>query len=185
MNLPPRLLKRLTGGLALGLGGVLLGVLLLGLPLWVQVTCDRSAPSISAPKISAPKISAPGTPVPSASIATTSPVQCRLRGSSLVGIPWRNQTIQNVAGVELNFNSFRPGRVYRTALYTYEAEIPLATYSVAYETAWPVRDKIKDFLKTPEQSSLQVSYSPPWVTVVTAVMFAILMLGVGKFILWV
>lgn len=151
-------LRRLGGGLAIALGGLLLGLLLLGLPLWVGVSCDRSPPS----------------PL----------VNCQLRGSSLMGIPWRNQTLSNVAGVELNLQSYQPGRMYRTFLYTYEAEIPLASYSVVYATAQSARDKIKDFLENPEQSSLQVSYQPPWVTVVTALVFAILMLGLGGLMVW-
>lgn len=187
MNISATVMKRFVGSLAVGLGGLLLAVLVLGVPIWVTVKCDR--PTITSSTPTAVPSSLPneglGGEISRAAIANTVPVNCKLRGQNLIGIPWRNQTIENLVGVELNSKKFRPGRVYRTYLYTYEAEISMATYSVSYSSAQRAYRIIRTFLDTPSETNLKVLYTPPWVTFITALFFAILMLGIGSFVLWI
>ncbi len=187
MNISAAVMKRLVGSLAVGLGGLLLVVLVFGVPVWVTLRCDRPPLAPSPPDVTQPSLSNQGLDgeIGRAAIAGTAPAHCKLRGQNLIGIPWRNQTIDNLVGVELNSKKFRPGRVYRTYLYTYEAEIPIATYSVDYSSAQRTYRAINSFLESPSQTDLSTFYTPPWVTFITALLFAMLMLGIGSFVLWI
>ncbi len=159
MKRSPQTIRQAAGSLLLATGVLLLGSLILILPLWVSLSCHRGG-------------------------AGTFP-DCRLRGASLIGIPWRSRAIHQLAGVELNLQDFRPGFVYRTFLYTYDEEIPFATYSVSQTRARQTRETIKAFLENPEQTSLKILYRPPWQILLSAVLFAGLLLAIGAILVGV
>ena len=148
--------KRLGGGL-LAVGVVLLVLLVLVLPVWTRLDCDRSV---------------------------TQRISCRLRGANLIGITWRHQKISPLVGAETNLQSSQGGYRYRTSIFTYDDEIPLASFSVAKRQASRAKGKIMDFVKNKTAQQLRISYRAPWVLFAVALAFAVTLSVLGAFLLW-
>lgn len=153
---PPR--RRWLGWGLCGLGGLLLVTLVLVLPVGNRLSCDRS-------------------------IAQR--VSCRLSGANLVGIAWRQTRIEPLVGVETNLQSSVAGYRYRTALFTYQAEIPLASFAVDERTAWSAKETIRTFLADENAKNLTLTYRPPAVILITSIVFAATILGLGFLLVWI
>ena len=70
--------SKIAGIGLLGAGSVLMVLLVLVLPVWTRLDCDRSITEL---------------------------VSCRLRGANLIGIAWRNQKVMPMVGAETNLQS--------------------------------------------------------------------------------
>lgn len=154
LPVPPR---QLLGGGLLGLGGLLLVLLVLVLPVWTRLECDRSITEL---------------------------VSCRLRGANLIGIAWRNQKVMPMVGAETNLQSAQSGYRYRTSIFTYNDEIPLAPFSVDRLQANRTKETIMDFVGDKTAQQLRVSYRVPWTLFGTAIAFALVLSGIGRLLLW-
>lgn len=146
------------GGGLLGLGGLLLVLLVLVLPVWNRLNCDRSI---------------------------TQRVSCRLNGANLIGIAWRQRSIDPLIGAETNLQSAKVGYRYRTSLFTYQDEIPLASFSVDERTAMQAKDQIRDFLADSTAQRLSLAYRPPSVILITSILFAFLLSSLGVLLIWI
>ncbi len=151
---PPR--KILGGGL-LGIGAVLMLLLILVLPVWTRLDCERSVTEL---------------------------VSCRLRGANLIGIAWRNQKVMPMVGAETNLQSIKAGYRYRTSIFTYNDEISLAPFSVSHRQASRTKTRIMGFVADKTATKLSVSYRVPWMLFVTAIAFAVTLSSVGALFLW-
>ena len=147
----------MLGGGLLGIGVVLLLLLVLVLPVWTRLDCERSVTQL---------------------------ISCRLRGANLIGIAWRNQKVMPMVGAETNLQSVKGGYRYRTSIFTYNDEIPLAPFSVNHRQASRTKERIGDFVRDTTAQKLRVSYPVPWILFVTAIAFSALLTGAGAFLLW-
>lgn len=154
LPIPPR--KALGGGL-LGLGALLLVLLVLVLPVWNRLDCDRSITQL---------------------------ISCRLRGANLIGIAWRNQKVMPMVGAETNLQSALSGYRYRTSVFTYNDEIPLAPFSVDRRQASRTKETIMAFVGDETAQKLRVSYRVPWVLLVTAIAFSTTLFSLGALFWW-
>ena len=148
---------KLTGAGLTGVGGIVLVLLIFVLPVWTKLDCDRSATEI---------------------------ISCRLRGANLIGIAWRNQKVMPMVGAETNLQSLQGGYRYRTSLFTYEEEIPLAPFSVDERQAAKAKQQVMEFVSDQTAQKLTLRYRVPWVLFITATLFALLLSGAGLFCLW-
>lgn len=142
----------------MGVGGLLLVLLVLVLPVWNRLNCDRSV---------------------------TQRVSCRLSGANLIGIAWRQRKIDPLIGAETNLQSAKVGYRYRTSLFTYEDEIPLASFSVDERTAMQTKEKIRDFLADTTAQGLTLAYRPPGVILITSIVFAVVLSSLGVLLVWI
>ena len=147
----------MLGGGLLGIGVVLLLLLVLILPVWTRLDCERSVTQL---------------------------ISCRLRGANLIGIAWRNQKVMPMVGAETNLQSVKGGYRYRTSIFTYNDEIPLAPFSVNQRQASRTKEQIRDFVEDKAAQKLRVSYPVPWILFVTAIAFSALLTAAGAFFLW-
>lgn len=152
--MPPR---KLLGGGLLAIGVLLLLLLVLVLPVWTRLDCERSVTQL---------------------------ISCRLRGANLIGIAWRNQKVMPMVGAETNLQSVKAGYLYRTSIFTYEDEIPLAPFAVDQRQASQTKETIMDFVEDKTSQKLRVSYRVPWILLVTAIAFSTLLTGLGALFLW-
>jgi len=148
---------KILGGGFLGLGAILLALLVLVLPVWTRLDCDRSITEL---------------------------VSCRLRGANLIGIAWRNQKVMPMVGAETNLQSYKGGYRYRTSIFTYNDEIPLAPFSVNERQASQTKEQITEFVSDKAAQQLQVSYRVPWTLFGAAIALAAILSGFGALLLW-
>ncbi len=149
--------RKIWGGGLLGVGVVLMLMLVLVLPVWTRLDCERSVTQL---------------------------ISCRLRGANLLGIAWRNQKVMPMVGAETNLQSAKGGYRYRTSIFTYEKEIPLAPFSVKFRQASRTKEAIMEFVGDQTAQRLRISYRVPWVLFLTAIAFATVLSCLGGLCLW-
>lgn len=132
-------------------------LLVLVLPVWTRLDCDRSVTQL---------------------------ITCRLRGANLIGIAWRNQKIAPMVGAETNLQSIKRGYRYRTSIFTYEDEIPLAPFAVSERQATQAKAQVLEFVSDQTVQKLSLGYRVPWVLFATAMAFSWTLMGLGALLLW-
>ena len=89
-----------------------------------------------------------------------------------------------MVGAETNLQSSKSGYRYRTSIFTYEDEIPLAPFSVKERQASQTKESIMDFVNDKTAQQLTVGYRVPWRLFVTAIAFAASLASLGALCLW-
>jgi len=89
-----------------------------------------------------------------------------------------------MVGAETNLQSYRGGYRYRTSIFTYNDEIPLAPFSVNERQASQTKEQITDFVSDKAAQQLRVSYRVPWTLFGTALALAAILSGFGALLLW-